>query len=227
MRAERRRRPATRHFSGRVLVLAGSRDGRRVLSRRTGESVNAMTNFLRAGALGASVLVLASAGAMSCKRTGTSPPSSGPEAPAGAGGAQPPVVAPPPVPPPVVAPPPPAASGPRAELSGEHHVLTATLAPPGAVPGDGNLTVEVHGAAGYHVNNLYPVALELHATNATAPAQLRRADVAQLTQEVASFRVPVHVTGAGATVTGSMRFAVCSAENCIPQTQAFAVNLPQ
>jgi hypothetical protein len=112
-------------------------------------------------------------------------------------------------------------------MTGEHHVLSATLAPPSAVPGDGNLTVEVHGASGYHVNNLYPVALDLQATNATAPAQLRRADVAQLTQEVASFHVPVHVTAAGATVTGTMRFAVCSEQNCVPQTQAFAVNLPQ
>jgi hypothetical protein len=105
-------------------------------------------------------------------------------------------------------------------------VLTAALAAPTQVPGDATLTVEVHGASGYHVNSLYPVALELHATNANAPAQLRRADVAELTQAVASFRVPVHVTGRGAAVTGTMRFAVCSEQNCVPQTQAFAVNLP-
>lgn len=140
--------------------------------------------------------------------------------PPGTGGAGTPTPLAPPTPAPT-------ASGPHAEMTGEHHVLVATLAPPGAVPGDANLTVEVHGASGYHVNNLYPVALDLQATNATAPTQLRRADVAQLTQEVASFHVPVHVTGAGALVTGTMRFAVCSEQNCVPQSQAFAVNLPQ
>ncbi|MEI8254692.1 MAG: hypothetical protein WCJ30_03380 [Deltaproteobacteria bacterium] len=176
--------------------------------------------FLRAGVLGLSILAMSA-----CKRGGASPPSVAPEAPANNGGPAP-VLAAPPVPTPPVAPPP-TANGPRAELTGEHHVFTATLAPPTAVPGDGSLTVELHGAAGYHVNNLYPVALDLQATNATAPAQLRRADVAQLTQEIASFRVPVHVTGGGATVTGTMRFAVCSAENCVPQSQAFAVSLPQ
>lgn len=199
--------------------------------------VNAMTN--RYGFLGAVALVGVVA-VSACKRgenaassgsetpgTGSATAGSTPTAPSnnvvvapGTAGAGTPTALPTP-------PPPPTASGPHAQLTGEHHVLSATLAAPTAVPGDANLVVEVHGASGYHVNNLYPVALDLQATNATAPAQLRRANVAQLTQEVASFHVPVHVTGAGALVTGTMRFAVCSEQNCVPQSQAFAVNLPQ
>jgi hypothetical protein len=116
-------------------------------------------------------------------------------------------------------------SGPRAELTGEHYALTVALAPPATVPGESTLTVELRGTGGFHVNELYPTAVDLQATNATTRPQLRRGD-GQISQQLAAFRVPVQVTGAGATVRGTMRFAVCSEENCVPQERAFAVALP-
>jgi hypothetical protein len=162
------------------------------------------------------------------------------EAPPAATGSNEPVPPPPPVvathdqaptPPPPTAPTAPAAnlpppSGPAATVNGEHYALNAAVTHPGAVPGDAALTVEVHASDGYHVNNLYPVALDLTPTNATAQTQLRRADVAELSQAVASFRVPVHVTGAGAALRGTMRFAVCSADQCVPHQESFAVAVP-
>jgi hypothetical protein len=130
--------------------------------------------------------------------------------------------APPAVPAAPVAPP----TAPTAAVNGDHYLLNANVTHPPAVPGDVSLTVEVHASDGYHVNNLYPVALDLTPTNATSQTQLRRADVAQLSQEVASFRVPVHVTGSGASLRGTMRFAVCSAEQCVPHSESFAVAVP-
>lgn len=118
-------------------------------------------------------------------------------------------------------------SGPRVELTGDHAVLTVELAPPPVVPGATTLTLEVRGTDGFHVNELYPTAVDLQATNATTRTQLRRGDAVQISQQLASFRVPVQVTGPGATVRGTARFAVCSEENCIPQERQFAVALPQ
>ena len=126
----------------------------------------------------------------------------------------------------LAAPPPAVASGPRAALTGDHYALTAALGAPPTVPGAASLSVEIRATGGYHVNELYPVNLRLQASNATAPAELRRADVAELTREVAAFRVPVQVTAAGATVRGTYRFAVCSESNCVPQEREFAVALP-
>lgn len=116
-------------------------------------------------------------------------------------------------------------TGPSAALTGEHYALTVALAAPSAVPGESALTVELRGTDGFHVNDLYPHGLQLTATNATAPAQVRRAEATEVTQERAAFRVPVQVTAAGAVVRGTARFAVCSAENCVPMTRDFAVAL--
>ena len=117
------------------------------------------------------------------------------------------------------------ASGPSAELTGDHYALTVALAVPSATPGSTTLTVEVRGTDGFHVNELYPHALALTATNATAPANVRRGEAAEVSQQRAAFRVPVEVTAAGATVRGTARFAVCSAENCVPMQRDFAVAL--
>lgn len=116
-------------------------------------------------------------------------------------------------------------TGPSAELTGEHYALTVALSAPSAVPGESSLTVELHGTDGFHMNELYPHALRLSATNATAPEQVRRAEATEVTQQRAAFRVPVQVTAAGAVVRGTARFAVCSAENCVPMTRDFAVAL--
>ncbi len=114
-------------------------------------------------------------------------------------------------------------SGPRAEHGESDFALVAELA--AGTPG--TLSVEIRGAGGYHVNEQYPIAVDLDVRNgATAKPNLRRADAVEYTQERARFRVPVTAQGPGTTVRGRVRFAVCSAENCVPKTQNFAVALP-
>jgi hypothetical protein len=173
-------------------------------------------------------LVLVAGGATFCSRhpsTETAPAS--PAAPEQTAAPAAPPSAPPAAPVPAVpAPAAPAANGPRAEISGEHYSLAAAIEAPPAIPGASTVTVEVRATDGFHMNDLYPSSVvDLHATDATAPAAVRRAEAQEISQQRVAFRVPVQVTGAGASVQGTVRFAVCSAENCFPRTQAFAVAL--
>jgi len=114
-------------------------------------------------------------------------------------------------------------SGPRAQHGESDFALVAELE--AGTPG--TLSVELRGAGGYHVNEQYPIAVDLDVRNGTIEKpNLRRADATEYTQERARFRVPVTAQGPGTTVRGRVRFAVCSAENCVPKTQNFAVALP-
>ena len=141
---------------------------------------------------------------------------------------EPPAVAPPvspPAPAPAVAAPAAAdASGPRAEISEPSFVLTAALTAGATPAAPASLAVELRGAGHFHVNEQYPVVLELDVRDgSTEKPSLRRADAAEYTQAVARFTVPVVRAGARTVVLGRMRFAVCSAENCVPESRNFAV----
>ena len=92
------------------------------------------------------------------------------------------------------------------------------------IPSGTSLAVELRGAGHFHVNEQYPVVLELDVRDgSTEKPSLRRADAAEYTQAVARFTVPVVRAGARTVVLGRMRFAVCSAENCVPESRNFAV----
>ncbi|MBI5512665.1 MAG: hypothetical protein HY909_02800 [Deltaproteobacteria bacterium] len=114
----------------------------------------------------------------------------------------------------------------RQDLNGPNYTLVVGLAPIPS-PGDTTFNFELHGTTGYHVNEQYPIAIELELANATASkSTLRREDAAEYTQAGARFAFPIHTTAPGARVQGRARFAVCSAENCVPETRTFAVALP-
>lgn len=116
-------------------------------------------------------------------------------------------------------------SGPHMEVREANYVLTANLAP--SPSGPAAFTLELHGQAGYHVNEQYPVVLELDVRNgSTAKTSMRRADAAELSQAGCRFAALVQSTGPGTAVHGRFRFAVCSAENCIPEAREFAVAMP-
>lgn len=140
---------------------------------------------------------------------------------------EPPAVAPPvnpPTPAPAVAAAAADASGPRAEISEPSFVLTAVLTAGATPAAPASLAVELRGAGHFHVNEQYPVVLELDVRDgSTEKPSLRRADAAEYTQAVARFTVPVQRAGARTVVLGRMRFAVCSAENCVPESRNFAV----
>ena len=154
---------------------------------------------------------------LGCNRA--TPPAVAPEAPAVAAPATP---TPPPIP--VVAPAAAAASGPRAEFTEPSFVLTAALTAGAAAADPATLAVELRGNGHFHVNDQYPVSLELDVRDgSTAKPSLRRADAAEYTQGLARFAVPVQRAGARTVVLGRLRFAVCSAENCVPESRNFAV----
>lgn len=115
--------------------------------------------------------------------------------------------------------------GPRAEVSGEHCALTATLAGPPAVPGDGTIDVQLEAKDGFHINELDEVQLQLEGTSATVRGELARTDATESTQDRIKFVVPVQVASAGAAIRGRLRFSVC-ASVCIRQRLAFQVGLP-
>ncbi len=144
---------------------------------------------------------------------------------------------PPPPPPPAVEPPAhpaaqPAAqpvaqaeaSGPRAEFTTASYRLAAVIAPGADAAAPASLTVELHGEGHFHVNDQYPVALELDVRDGSTPkASLRRADAAEFTQRALRYVAAIQRAGARTVVHGRLRFAVCSAENCVPESQNFAV----
>jgi len=153
--------------------------------------------------------------ALGCNRAPTPPPVVAADAAAAAN-----------VPPPPPPPQPSAgeASGPTQTLTEPSFVLTATLAPGATAAAPASLTVELRGAGHFHVNELYPTSLELEVRDgATDKPSMRRADAAEHTQAVARFVAPVTRAGARTVVLGRMRFAVCSAENCVPESRNFAV----
>lgn len=175
------------------------------------------------------LVALLTAGMAACNRGSTSSPPN-PQPPSSQ---TPTPTPPPPTPPPPPAPPPSlvnndvaAPSGPRADFTAPNYTLAIALAPVTS-PGDSTFSFELHGTPGFHVNELFPIAIDLELTNATAAkTQLRRADAAEFSQAVARFALPVHTTGAAATVRGTARFAVCSDSNCVPETRRFAVVIP-
>jgi hypothetical protein len=152
--------------------------------------------------------------ALGCNRAPTPPPAVAPEPNA-------PVVPPPPPPP---AAPAAEASGPRQEITEPSFVLTAALTPGANAAAPASLAVELRGAGHFHVNELYPTSLELDVRDgSTDKPSMRRADAAEHTQSVARFVAPVTRAGTRTVVLGRLRFAVCSAENCVPESRNFAV----
>ncbi len=110
------------------------------------------------------------------------------------------------------------------DLPGEHHVLTVAVSA-------GSLEVSVRPTDGQHINRAYPAGLSLEARGASVPASLRRSDAVEVTDDRLVFRAqgqgpnpgtPAH----GAVIRGALRFALCGAETCVPQTRWFTVTAP-
>lgn len=117
------------------------------------------------------------------------------------------------------------ADGPRQEITDPRYRIVAELSE-GTGENPATLNVELRGGDGYHVNEQYPIALDLDVRNGQAPhPTMRRGDAAEFTQAVARFTTPVQGAGPGTEVAGRLRFAVCTAENCVPETRNFVVAL--
>jgi hypothetical protein len=129
-----------------------------------------------------------------------------------------PTATPTPPTPPAPTPTPPATPQPRVELTAPEYNLVASMA-------QGVFELAIRGAGEYHVNEGYPVAVELRAENGTvAKATMRRPDAAEFSQTLARFTQPVQGAGPTTVVRGSVRFGVCRAEQCGFFNREFAVS---
>lgn len=106
----------------------------------------------------------------------------------------------------------------RALTPGPYHAATAATF---------GITLTARG--NYHVNQEYPIKVTLHAPPAvTLPkSELARADAAHFDEHQAAFDVAFTPTAAGAQhLTADVDFAVCTPENCMPDSRTVAVNFP-
>jgi Disulphide bond corrector protein DsbC len=92
-------------------------------------------------------------------------------------------------------------------------------------PGAATLTLEALG--GYHVNQDYPIKVDL-----TAPPGLKlqktslgRPDAADFSEQRASFALPFSAPGGSYDLTATVDFAVCTKETCVPDQRTVALAL--
>lgn len=117
-----------------------------------------------------------------------------------------------------------APSGPRSEVNDARFSLVFALGEGAAAADPARLSIELRGSGGYHVNDQYPIAVDLSFENASAEkSALRRGDAAELSQAVARFELPVRSAGEHPVVRGRMRFAVCTEAQCAFETREFAL----
>jgi hypothetical protein len=87
------------------------------------------------------------------------------------------------------------------------------------------LTLEARG--GYHVNQEYPIRIDLKAPTGVklGKASLARSDATLFTEPLARFEVPFSAEAGSHNVTATVDFAVCTAETCVPDQRTLALAL--
>jgi hypothetical protein len=92
---------------------------------------------------------------------------------------------------------------------------------------DAKFKVTLTALGGYHVNQDYPIRIEL-----TAPDQVKlkkptlgRPDAASFGEQSASFEVPFSAAKGEHEVSALVDFAVCTAETCVPDQRRLGLKL--
>lgn len=85
------------------------------------------------------------------------------------------------------------------------------------------LTLEARG--GYHVNQEYPIRIDLKAPDGVklTKSSFERPDAKQFGEESARFELPFSATPGVHNVTASVDFAVCTKETCVPDQRTLAL----
>ena len=81
----------------------------------------------------------------------------------------------------------------------------------------------------YHINQEYPIGFSLHGSDGLnlPKTEFKKADAATFNLKQARFEVPVTPQKAGPQrVEANVKFAVCTAENCVPDERTLALVLP-
>jgi hypothetical protein len=87
------------------------------------------------------------------------------------------------------------------------------------------LVLEARG--GYHVNQDYPIRVDLKAPAAVklAKTSLGKADAAQFGEPAATFELPFTAESGSHRLTADVDFAVCTPETCMPDQRKLAIAL--
>lgn len=93
----------------------------------------------------------------------------------------------------------------------------------------GDFQIRLTPRGNYHVNQEYPMSIEVRAPDAVElpSPTLARTDAETYEEQLASFKVPF-VPGQAGThrVTADVDFAVCTPETCVPERRTLALVLP-
>ena len=118
----------------------------------------------------------------------------------------------------------PAAATPSIEEPTFKLALASDTALSAGAPGTLKLVLEARG--GYHVNQDYPIKVQLPApAGVTLPKpSLGRADAAEFGEHKVRFELPLTAQTGPCTVSADVDFAVCTAETCVPDERTVALS---
>jgi len=122
---------------------------------------------------------------------------------------------------------PPAPAGPRIE-TGAFLLAMTPAQPKYAVGKSGEVEIALEGRGEWHVNQEYPIRVEVKAPNAAGlgKRELLKDDAAEFGDKKVRFLAPVAPSAAGEhEVTCDVSFAMCTEENCVLERRTVAMLL--
>jgi hypothetical protein len=163
-----------------------------------------MRRFLPHAACGAGLLFLASQGGCSKPE----PPKAEPAAAAPAAAPQP-------------------ASAPQPSVEDNTFKLALVSEPEYTAGAPGKLQLLLEAKGGYHVNQDYPIRVDLKAPAGVklAKPSLAKPDAAEFGEHKARFDVPFSADKGSHQLSAEVDFAVCTPETCVPDQRTLAVSL--
>jgi hypothetical protein len=128
---------------------------------------------------------------------------------------------------PSAAPAPAAAPAPTPSIEDKTFKLALVSEPAYTAGAPAKLKLVLEARGGYHVNQDYPIKIDLKAPAAVklAKASLGKADAAEFGEPAAKFDVPFTAESGAHQLTADVDFAVCTPETCMPDQRTLAVSL--
>jgi hypothetical protein len=168
-----------------------------------------MRAFLIAAAVSGGTLLMASVGGLAgCSKSEAPPPSAETPTPA----------APPSAP---------KAAAPTPSIEDKTFKLALVSEPEYTAGAPAKLKLVLEARGGYHVNQDYPIRVDLKAPAAVKldKTSLGKADAAEFGEPSAKFELPFTAQSGVHQLTADVDFAVCTPETCMPDQRTLAVSL--
>jgi hypothetical protein len=105
--------------------------------------------------------------------------------------------------------------------------LALVGAPEYAADKEGAVELTLEARGGYHVNQDYPIRVDLKAPAGVklAKASLGKPDAAKFSEQEARFQLPFSASAGAHDLTATVDFAVCTKETCVPDQRTVALAL--